>query len=384
MKTKNVIGVLLMVVLCQQAFSQTLRFTLKGKLNMTHPDSVLLYYDNTEGQYLFQSRPVFNDSFIINDSITRPIRALILFKTLNEVITEKDFETRAREIYLEPGLLTLSGDPAKINELKLTGSNTQYDLDTLNSLTAPIRAEMQPLMDEYNKEKDPEKAAVIGTKFEPYEDRIKAISYRFFLTHPNSYITADQMVTYVNQVSLDSSRRIYNLYNDELKQSYGGRKLAAEIKKMEDALPGKMAVGFEATDIDGNKISLADYKDKYLLLDFWASWCGPCREGNPHLVELFNKYKSKGLNIVSIADDDTTPDAWKNAIAKDGLGIWPNVLSGSGTENDLSDKYAIHFIPTKILVDPEGKIIGRFGDNNNSDVGMDRMLASIFEKIPDK
>ena len=153
-----------------------------------------------------------------------------------------------------------------------------------------------------------------------------------------------------------------------------------EIKKMEAALPGNAAEDFTATDTVGNKISLSDYKDQYVLLDFWASWCGPCREGNPHMTEIFNKYKGKGLNIIGIADDDTTPEAWKNAIVKDGIGLWPNVLSGSGTENDINDKYAIHFIPTKILIDPTGKIIGRFGDNNNSDIGMDRMLSSIFDK----
>lgn len=380
MITKKIICTLTALFLLLQAFSQTQRFTLKGRLNITHMDSVLLYYDNTEGQYLFQSRPVFDDSFIINDSIKRPIRALLLFKNIGEVITEKDFENRVKEIYLEPGLLTLTGDPGKISTLKLNGSDTQKDLDTLNSSITPIRAEMQPLLDQFNNEKDPEKAAIIGTKFESYEDRIKAISYRFFLSHPNSYITANQMTTYMAQVSLDSSKRIYNNYDDELKQSYDGRKLKEEIKKMEAALPGNAAEDFTATDTVGNKISLSDYKDQYVLLDFWASWCGPCREGNPHMTEIFNKYKGKGLNIIGIADDDTTPEAWKNAIVKDGIGLWPNVLSGSGTENDINDKYAIHFIPTKILIDPTGKIIGRFGDNNNSDIGMDRMLSSIFDK----
>jgi len=188
------------------------------------------------------------------------------------------------------------------------------------------------------------------------------------------------MLEYVNEVSLDSSKTIYKNFNAELRLSDAGKKLAAQIKKMEAALPGNMAVDFKTVDINGKPVSLADYKGKYVMLDFWASWCAPCRKGNPHMVELYKKYKEKGLNLIGIAGDDGTQMAWRAAVAKDSVGIWPNVLWGANTENDIGDKYAIHFVPTRILIDPTGKIIGRFGDNDDRDDKMDKMLALIFPK----
>lgn len=329
-----------MLLLQQQAFAQASRlkkqFTLRGKLNTVHMDSVLLYYENTEGQEVFQSGPIFNDAFILRDTLSEPSRARILFKDRDEEIPQSSFLARSKEIYLEPRLMILTGDPSKLGQLKLSGSDSNDDLDSLNAATISVRVEMQPLLLEYRDEKDPQKAATILTKFEPYEDRIKAISYRFFLDHPNSYVTATQMQDFVAQVSLDSSRVIYNNFNPELKQSYYGQMLAAEIKKMESVLPGKMAPAFTATDANGKTVSLSDYKGQYILLDFWASWCPPCRKGNPHMVDLYKKYNDQCFFVVGIALDDNTQDGWKKAIEKDNLNAWPNLLSGAGTTTILA------------------------------------------------
>lgn len=372
---------LVILLLMQQAFAQRAKFrhlfTLKGQLYGAHADSVFLYYKNLEGNPIFQSQLIFNDKFIFSDSVDRPLKAMLVFKNLEDG-QEKASDMKGKEFFIEHGLLTIEGNPTKLDELVVIGSNTQDEADSLNTEIASIRTEMKPLVDAYNKEKDPEKAAILNTKLEPYEDRIKSISYRFFLGHPNSYLTADQMVDYVMKVSLDSSRTIYKHFNAELKDTEEGKKIAAEIKKMEAVLPGNMAADFTTKDVDGRAIALNDYLGKYVLLDFWASWCAPCRAGNPHLIELYNRYKEKGLNVIGIAADDDTQDAWRQAIARDCLDGWPNVLSGAETDNDIGDKYAIHFVPTRILIDPTGKIIGRFGDNNASDVLMDRMLASIF------
>jgi thiol-disulfide isomerase/thioredoxin len=189
------------------------------------------------------------------------------------------------------------------------------------------------------------------------------------------------MMDMVKAESLDSTRRIYNNFGAELRECDDVKKVAEEIRKMEIALPGNIAADFTAADTSGKAVALSDYKDKYVLLDFWASWCAPCRKSNPHLVELYKKYKSKGLSIIGIAWDDDTQRGWKKAIMKDGLGLWPNLLNGSNTDNDIGDKYAIHFVPTRILIDPSGKIIGRFGDNApNADALLDNALVNTFKE----
>ncbi|HZX59467.1 MAG TPA: TlpA disulfide reductase family protein [Mucilaginibacter sp.] len=384
MKIRTAGLILMMLLLLQQGFGQSAIidniFTLYGQLKGTHVDSVLIYY-KSNGKNTFQARLIFNDRFIVTDSLTKPTYAIILFKNMGEAITDSAFESRSREIYLEPGRLYLTGDPTQLDSLKLTGSQSEDEWKELNTRTKGIRAEMKPLTDKYNQEKDPEKAAEISTQFEPYEDRIKAISYQFFLTYPNSYVTAHELAYYVTREGLDSTKRIYDNFNDELKQSDDGIAVEEEIKKMEAALPGNMAVDFTVADTAGKAIALADYKGKYVLLDFWASWCPPCRESNSHLVDLYKKYQGKGLNIIGIAWDDDTKEAWKKAMKKDKLTLWPNVLCGVGTDNDIGEKYAIHFVPTRILINPDGKIIGRFGDNDShADLLLDRQLVAIFKE----
>jgi thiol-disulfide isomerase/thioredoxin len=221
----------------------------------------------------------------------------------------------------------------------------------------------------------------------PYQNRIKKVTYQFFLDHPNSYLTAQQMRFYVSNMGLDSSLTVYNGFNAELKATAEVKEVAAKIKEIESGMPGSMAHGFTKVDINGKTLSLSDFKGKYVILDFWASWCVPCRKSNPHMIELYNKYKSKNLDVIGIADDDGKIAVWNDAVTKDGVGIWHQVLRGLNPDmimkriynpGDMDELYGVTNIPTKILIDPNGKIIGRYGDQGGTDEDMDKKLESIF------
>jgi len=386
---KKIVGVIVTLLFLQQAFAQ--QFTLNGKLSGVHMDSVMVSYTSAAAKYVHETYPIsLSGEFTVTGNISRPTSSTILFKNKGEVISSSEREARTKNFYLEPGTIALTGNPAMLAGLKITGSKTQIDKDELDKLTASIHAEEQPIIDALYKEKDHDKASAIRDKLDPFRARIKKVKYAFFLTHPSSYVTADEMRVLVSDMRLDSIKRIYNGYNAELKESTQGKNLEIEIKKIEAGSPGNIAAEFSRTDINGKPLSLADFKGKYVMLDFWASWCVPCREGSPHMLALYNKYKDKGYEVIGIADDDTKPELWKGAIAKDKVGVWHHVLRGLDMDmarkgitnpNDINGKYGIHTIPTKILIDPTGKIIGRFGDSyGGSDEDMDKMLASIFGK----
>jgi peroxiredoxin len=388
MKIKVIFGAIFLISAMQQALAQKVNsaptdniFIMNGRLSRAHRDSVLIYYENSQGGSLFQSRPIASDRFILSDSLSHPISAWIAFKDQGEILDDGALDARLREFYIEPGRIYLSGDPSHPDSLKLVGSKSQDEFVELGKATSGIRKEMQPINDHYYKEKDPEQAALIGTQLVPYDAQIKRVSYQFFLNHPKSYVTLHEMIGFVPQLGLDSSKRIFGTLPVYMQQSPDGQRLAEAIKKLENVQPGNMAADFMSKDVNGNAVSLAECKGNYILLDFWASWNRSSRQSNAQLMDVYNKYKAKGFVVISIADNDASPKAWKNAVQKDKLGEWVNILGGSGTDNDLHDKYSVHYMPTQILIDPTGKIIGRFGDNNNvhADVLLDRQLAVIFK-----
>ena len=394
MKTTKIFCTAVMLFVLQHTFAQTAGvskpFTIKGTLTGAHADSVTLYYEGDGGKYMNETKPVQNNEFTLTGNVPHPVGARIIFKKTGEVIPRNKQEDRMREFYIEPTALTITGDPVDVKTLTITGSKTQTEYEDLNSKTAPIREEMKPIEVAFMNEKDHEKAAAIHDQFEPYNARIKKITYQFFAGHPNSYVTLDMMKYYVSSMSLDSARQVYNAFNDELKATADAKELMEHIKKIEAGSPGAMAPVFTKTDIHGKPLSLADFKGKYVMLDFWASWCVPCRKSNPHMIELYNKYKGKGFDVIGIADDDGKVAVWNAAVAKDNVGIWHNVLRGLKMDmimkhianpDDLDQQYGIASIPTKILIGPDGKILGRYGDSyGGTEEDMDKMLASIFDK----
>ncbi|MFB9842526.1 TlpA disulfide reductase family protein [Mucilaginibacter ginsenosidivorans] len=389
MKIKVIFGAIFLVSAMHQASAQKQNssptesiFIMNGRLSRAHRDTVLIYYESNQGESLYQSRPIASDRFILTDSLNHPVSAWIAFKDQGEMLADSALDARLREFYIEPGRIYLSGDPSHPDSIKLIGSKSQDEFVELNKRTADTRKEMQPIYDRYYKVKDAEQAALIGTQLAPYEDRLKMLNYQFFLTHPRSYVTLHEAISFVPQLGLDSSKLIYGMLPAYMKQSPDGQRLAAAIKKVEAVQPGNLASDFISTDINGNGVSLTECRGSYILLDFWASWNHNSRQNNARLMDVYNKYKAKGFVVISIADNDASPKAWKNAVEKDKLGEWVNVLSGNGTDNDLADKYSVHYMPTQILIDPSGKIIGRYGDSNNvhADVLLDRQLAMIFKQ----
>lgn len=133
--------------------------------------------------------------------------------------------------------------------------------------------------------------------------------------------------------------------------------VAQLLKTSASFITGGEAPDFSMNDRDGKPVKLSDFRGKLLLVDFWASWCGPCRRENPHVVELYHKYHAKGFDVLGVSLDKTK-EPWLQAIEKDGL-VWNHVSDLKGWGNEAAKLYGVSSIPHTVLVDKDGKIIAR-------------------------
>jgi peroxiredoxin len=151
--------------------------------------------------------------------------------------------------------------------------------------------------------------------------------------------------------------RRYLSLDEKVRQSQIGKSLAEFIAYNKVGAVGTDAIEFTQNDLSGKPLSLSSFKGKYVLIDFWASWCKPCREENPNVVKAYNKFKNRNFTILGVSLDQNG-DAWKKAVEKDGLS-WPQVSDLQAWNNSAAALYHVQSIPQNFLVDPNGKIIAK-------------------------
>lgn len=183
--------------------------------------------------------------------------------------------------------------------------------------------------------------------------------------------------------NLNVLKKVSDAYNETYKNSPISATLANQVYQIELAYNNynannsgeRIAPEISLSSPEGKVIKLSSLKGKYVLIDFWASWCGPCRQENPNVVRLYNKYKNKGFTVYSVSLDNDG-NAWKAAIAADGL-IWPNHVSDLlQWKSPMPQLYGFDGIPHTVLINPEGKIIG----TGLRGVSLEQKLIEIFEK----
>lgn len=352
-------------------------FVLQGTTKGLAAGKLLLYYNGSDGKRLKDSSQINAGRFTFRGNISQPTMAYL-------VLDGKDRdEAYHTSLFLEPATMTLQLPGDNFRQAIMKGSVTQSQYQYLQQQQEIVTARYKQQLDSLRNERDHEKSAEIRERLAPYFAAGDSVDYQFFNKHPQSYVTLFQLRFHVSDLPLDELEGYYNKLGKKLQQTKDGLDLANEIKQFRNGSPGSKAYVFHATDINGKSLSLADYKGKYVLLDFWASWCVPCRKGNPHLKELYAAYKDKGIEFIGISDDDRDHAAWKKAVTKDDL-PWRHVLRGLDMEKrmknqpneaDISEHYGIHTLPTKILIDPKGIIIGRYGSEGDE---LDKQLQQVL------
>ncbi|WP_413668384.1 redoxin family protein [Mucilaginibacter sp. Mucisp86] len=262
---------------------------------------------------------------------------------------------------------------------KVTGSKVYDEFQAYNKqiggtimdLTKAVNAEFSRATPEQQKD-----TAFVKAIDARYRKRIADRNEKQFLfakNNPNSYFGLVGLSESAGiKVDVDKVGPVFKALNASLRGTDVGKELEQRIQAAGITAIGKQAPAFTQNDVSGKPVSLSDLKGKYVLVEFWASWCAPCRAGNPNLKKQYELYKDKGFEIISVSLDNVK-EKWVDAIAKDGL-PWIQVSDLKGWNNAVGRLYGVRAVPQSFLLDKDGKIIG----NTLRDESLNTKLAELF------
>ena len=248
---------------------------------------------------------------------------------INGYTGTKNFTTR---LFLESGTLTLSADKDSMEYAVVSGT---------------------PVQDEYRQYNAAERSAV-----DRDDKQGKQFARKYATDHPGSYIAVYEL--YTSLAYEPESGELEDAYKGlaaSVQGSYFGQLLREALVAAQRTDVGQPAPDFTQNDIHGKPVTLSSLKGQYVLVDFWASWCGPCRAENPVVVKAYRQYHAKGFAILSVSLDDRK-DKWEEAVKKDRLD-WTHVSDLKGGYNSVAELYGVKVIPTNYLLDKEGRIIAK-------------------------
>lgn len=348
-------------------------FEIKGNIRGLKNDSLVVFVNNYD-----------------NNGARKPADTIII-TAKNDVFNLKGTTSSARNawanvggfksrksfsFFLEKGTIEITGNIDSLNEVSVTGTPSNNDQKRSRAVTNSIynrilllRAKLKTI------ENGSEEFKLTSLAINENYDSIQAHELDFIKNNPNSLMSGTYLYVKQDKLPIDELEKLYNSLAVDVKASGFGHIVREKIKARKFVAVGNPAPDFISKDTSGNVVKLSDFRGKYVLLEFWANWCVPCRQQSPHLAKVYKEYSEKGFTILQYSiDEESAAAKWKEAIRKDQL-TWTQVSDLSGFESRVAKLYGVQPIPDNFLISPDGKIVGRGLEGSD----LEKMLSQLLK-----